>query len=152
MSSETTLPAEVEIPAEVLPDLDQFVIEDGKPVDSLLNEKQMRLLTQALYDSWPGPGDNRPFVVMSDVGLFYRVKQPPLAPDVMLAVDVTQGEDLTQKANRSYFTWLRGKAPDVVIEIVSDKHGSELHYKRNEYAQAGVLYYVVYDPEEWLES
>jgi hypothetical protein len=42
--------------------------------------------------------------------------------------------------------WEFGKAPDVVIEIVSNTRGAEKSTKRNEYARAGVAYYIIYDP------
>lgn len=131
------------------PLLDDIVIDDGAPVDNVFIEKLLRLLTEPLYASWAGPPDGSPWVAFADVGLFYAHKQPPLAPDVMLAVGVEQGSDLSDKGNRSYFTWLRGKAPDVVIEVVSDRRG-EATYKLNAYAGAGVLYYVIFDPEEIL--
>lgn len=131
---------------ELLPDLDQFVIEDGKPVDNVFTEKQHRLLTKPLYENWSGPGDGRTFQVYSDVGLHYAVGQPSLAPDVMLSLDVV-ADDLTMRENRSYFIWLRGKAPDVVLEIVSDRLGGELTHELTTYARWGIPYYVVFDPQ-----
>src|SRR5579884_2440219 len=115
-----------ELAPEDVPNLDDYVIEDGKPVESVFAEKQQRLLTATLYASWPGPGEGRPFQVLSNVGLFYasRERTTPLAPDVMLSLDVSPG-DLSERANRSYFVWERGKPPDVVIEIVSDRRGDE---------------------------
>jgi hypothetical protein len=132
---------------EDIPDLDEFIIEDGKPVDNVFTEKQYRLLTEALYASWSGPGEGRPWAVFANVGLFYKVKQAPLAPDVMLAVDVEQGSDWSEKANRSYFVWLRGSPPAVVIEIVSDRLGGEETHKMRTYARIGVPYYAIFDPQ-----
>ncbi len=141
-----------EIPPEVIPDLDQFVIEDGEPVDSVFAEKQQRLLGRTLYVSWPRMGQKRPFQVFANVGLFYAVVEPGLCPDVMLGLDIPTGGDLSKKENRSYFTWLRGKAPDVVIEIVSDTRGGETGYKMSKYEQLRVPYYVVFDPANHLEE
>ncbi|HYT92427.1 MAG TPA: Uma2 family endonuclease [Gemmataceae bacterium] len=131
---------------EDLPDLDQFVIEDGRPVDNVVTEKQQRLLTEPLYVSWAGPGGGRPWVAFTNVGLFFMEKQSPVAPDMMLGVDVEQGSDWSQKANRSYFVWLRGRPPAVAIEIVSDTRGEEETHKMRLYARAGVFYYVIFDP------
>src|SRR5262249_60466438 len=108
---------------EVIPNLDNLVTDDGAPVDNVFVEKQQRLLTEPLYTSWPGPGEGRPFLAMADVGLFHTYREPPLVPDALLSVDVALGEDLQVRENRSYFQWLLGKAPDVVIEIVSDTRG-----------------------------
>jgi Txe/YoeB family toxin of Txe-Axe toxin-antitoxin module len=80
------------------------------------------------------------------VGLFYKDKEPPLVPDVLLSLRVKLPEDWTQKKNRSYFVFAFGKPPEVAIEIVSNKIGNELGSKIKDYAIAGVSYYVVFDP------
>src|SRR5258708_38010694 len=70
------------VPAEHIPDVSNLVIRDDTPVESFFAERQYRLLTGPLYDSWPGPGNGRPFLATANVGLFYRVKEPPVIPDV----------------------------------------------------------------------
>jgi Uma2 family endonuclease len=134
---------------ELRPNVDDLIIEDGEPVESIFAEKQLRLLTEPLYSSWSGPGEGRSFVALADVGLFFAVKQPPLAPDVMLSLDVQVG-DLSQRENRSYFVWEFGKPPDVVVEFVSDRRGGEAGHKFRQYARVGVTYYVIFDPEDRL--
>src|SRR5438132_4410477 len=114
-----------ELDPAVIPNLDDLVTEDGAPVDSLYMEKQYRLLTEPLYSSWAGPGEGHPFLMVAKVGWFHTSGQPPLVPDAMLSLDVTPAGDLHSKEGRSYFQWLVGKAPDVVIEIVSDRRGGE---------------------------
>ena len=104
------------IPAEAIPDLNQLDIEDDRPVDNVFAEKQQRLLTEPLYSSWSGPGEKRPFEAFANVGLFYQMNTPGLAPDIMLSVDVSLGADLSRRENRSYFIWELGKPPDVLIE------------------------------------
>src|SRR5207237_743687 len=79
---------------------------------------------------------------------------PAIVPDVLLSLDVIVPEDWWTR--RSYFVWEFGKAPDVVIEIVSNTKGEEKGTKLNTYARIGVPYYVIYDPfrnlgEEVLE-
>ena len=93
MSSDVNVPATpgsefFPLPPECIPDVESLVIEDGVPVETIFAEKQYRLLTEPLYTSWPGPGEGRPFVVLANVGLFFAMDQPPLAPDVMLSLDV----------------------------------------------------------------
>jgi hypothetical protein len=139
-----------DLPPELLPNLDELVIEDGKPVDGILSEKQMRLLTEPLHSNWLGPGEGQPWVVMANVGVFHTSGQPPLVPDVFLAVGARQGTDLTQRENLSYFVWLRGKLPDVAVEIVSNREGGEDTDKLREYARIGVPYYVIFDPQDLL--
>ena len=140
------------VPPEVIPNVDALVIEDGKPVEYQFVEKLLRLLTEPLYSSWSGPGEGRTFKVLSNVGLFFTPRQPPLCPDVMLALDVDVNVDLSFRENRSYFLWVVGKVPDVVIEVVSDRRGGEDSDKMREYARAGIPYYVIFDPEEHLSG
>ena len=64
----------------------------------------------------------------------------------MLSLDVALPSDVWPKKHRSYFTWLYGKVPDVVIEVVSNREGGEDTNKLAIYAQIGVLYYAIYDP------
>jgi hypothetical protein len=136
---------------EDFPDPDKLVLEDGKPVDNIFSEKQMRLLTEALHAGWTGPPGGQPFVVMANVGVFHTAGQPPLVPDVLLAVGVTQG-DPSRRENLAYLVWLRGKVPDVVIEVVSNREGGEDSTKLQEYARIGVPYYVIFDPENELRG
>ena len=134
----------------LFPDLDSFIIDDGQPVDGVYTEKQMRLLTEPLHSGWEGPASGEPFVVMSNVGVFRGKGIPPIVPDIFFALGVEQGNDLSQKANCSYFIWLRGKSPDVAFEVVSNDEGGEDTRKMKEYASLRVPYYVIFDPEGYL--
>jgi Uma2 family endonuclease len=138
------------IPPETIPNIDDLVIEDDEPVESFFVEKQYRLLTDPLYASWKPEGHT--FLAVSNVGLFYADKIPPLVPDVMLSLDVPVGRDVRRKENNSYFTWIIGKPPDVVIELVSDRSGGEEDFKLEEYAKIGVRYYVIFDPDDLLRG
>ena len=125
------------------PDLRDVITEDDTPVDNLISEKQQRLLTTTLYNSFV---TDFPFLAAANVGLFYIDKKPPLVPDVLLSLRVKLPEDWRKKKNRSYFVFVFGKPPEVAIEIVSNKIGNELGSKIKDYAIAGVSYYVVFDP------
>jgi Uma2 family endonuclease len=139
-------PYEIDVPDETL-----LVTEDDTPLDGILTEKQERALSEPLYTSWAGPtpgedGAPRPFVVLANVGVFNTLDEEAVVPDVMLSLDVTLPQDLSEKHNRSYFLWRYGKPPDVVIEIVSNRKGGELGKRRARYARMRVDHYVVYDP------
>jgi hypothetical protein len=86
--------------------------------------------------------------------LFYALRQPPLVPDMMLALDVPGlGPDLSQKGNRSYFVWVQdGKSPAVVVEIVSNQEGGEDGEKLRKYEAMGIPYYVIFDPWRLLSD
>lgn len=131
------------------PDESKIVTEDGKPVDNVYSEKQMRLLTEPLYANWTGPEGDRRFVVMTDVGVF-NTPYDPLAPDVLLSVNVAPPEEVFTRQVKSYFMWRYGKPPDVAIEVVSNREGGEDTTKPPRYARIGVNYYVIYDPDDLL--
>ncbi len=134
------------------PDMSHIVTEDDTPVDNIFSEKQQRLLTEPLYSSWAGPGKGRSFLALANVGLFFGINEPPLVPDAMLSLDVRPPDDLWPKPNRSYFVWMYGKPPEVVIEVVSNRKGGEDDRKRTTYARIGIAYYAIFDPEEWLSA
>ncbi|MGL4550392.1 MAG: Uma2 family endonuclease [Gemmataceae bacterium] len=145
MSREVVYP-----PEDVIPDVEAIDVEGEKVLESIFPEKQYRLLAQALYDSWPGPGPGRTFQAFVGVGLFFERGRPGLCPDVMVALD-TPGGDPNDRANRSYFIWERGgRAPDWVIEVVSDREGGEDEDKLRTYHAIGVRYYVIFDPRDRL--
>ena len=60
--------------------IEHLVTEDDTPLDNLFSEQQRRLLTRPLYASWQGPGDERPFLVASGVGVYRTPTEPPLVP------------------------------------------------------------------------
>ena len=137
------IPPHVPVAAEI--DYDKFVTEDDTPVDSIYSERQHRLLTESLFASWHAP-DSQPHLAATDVGLFYAVNEPPVVPDVMISLGVAPNADWTEKKNRSYFVLVFGKAPDLVVEVVSNTEGGELSDKMRKYAKIGITYYVVWDP------
>ena len=137
------------LPVELHPNIDHLVTEDGAPVDNQFSEKQQRLLVEALYCSWQ-PGE--PFVAMSNVGLYFALRTPPFAPDILVSLGVSSPADPFPKKNRSYFLWEYGKAPDLVVEIVSNDEGGEDTIKLKGYSKIGITYYIVYDPEQHLNS
>lgn len=134
-------------PEEYLPDLTDVETETEEPLDSIYQEKQLRLLVGTLHASW----QREHFVAMANVGLFYREGHPPFVPDVIVSLDVDQPTDPFPKKNRSYFTWIYGKPPECVVEVVSNTRGGELHIKLPAYHRIGIDHYVVWDPERRLD-
>ena len=125
------------------PDLSHLVTEDDEPVDNRFSERQQRLLPHLLFSSWP---QGKPFEALSDVGLFYALDEPAVAPDFMLSVGVKPRPLTSDTKDRSYLIWVYGKPPDLCIEVVSNLKGRELGEKMELYARIRVTYYVVYDP------
>ena len=77
---------------------------------------------------------------------FCAPRAAPLVPDVFLSLDLNELQEPWAKEGRSYFIWEYKKAPDVVIEVVSNEKGSEMAGKNARYAWCGVPFYVVFDP------
>ncbi len=132
-------------PEELWPDITHLVTEDDTPVESIFHERQRQLLVDSLYASWP-LRSHRPFVAMADVGFFVSVEEPPLVPDALVSFDVELPPDSIGKHRNSYFLWVYGKPPDVVVEVVSKTPNGEDTTKLVGYAQRGVPFYVIYDP------
>lgn len=135
-----------------------LITEDDEPVDNMFSAKQQRLLVEPLYASWtPPPGEgvdgrSRDFLADANVGIFFSVGEQPLVPDMFLSLDVKVNPEWIAEQHRSYFVWRFGKVPDLVVEIVSNRKGGEIEYKRKRYAQIGVPYYIVYDPYRILKG
>jgi len=126
------------------PDTSQLVQEDDTPLDSFINEKQQRLLTEVL--SGYELNNGIPFIVAANVGIFRNVRHPAIIPDVFLSLNVSVADTSDRPDVRSYLLWEFGKPPEVAIEVVSPTPGNELGSKFTDYALMGVMYYVVYDP------
>jgi Uma2 family endonuclease len=124
----------------------------------MFSAKQQRLLVEPLYASWtPPPGEgiagaSRDFLADANVGIFFSVGEQPLVPDMFLSLDVKVNPEWFDEQHRSYFVWRFGKVPDLAVEIVSNRKGREVEYKRKRYAEIGVTYYVVYDPYRILKG
>ena len=115
------------------------------PWENIASEKHQRLLTEALYSSWAGPGAGR-LSGPQRTWVLFVLRNPAIVPDVFLSLDVEVPHDWWQKEHRSYLLWEFGKPPDVVIEIVSNTAGGEADEKRQKYARMRVIYYIIYDP------
>ncbi len=133
--------------AEPAFDLADLITEDDEPVDNFPSAKQQRLLVEPLYTSAKLP---RPFLADSNVALYGAPREQPIVPDMFLSLGVQVADDWWEKENRSYLIWEFGKAPDVVVEIVSNEKGNEDGSKLRDYAVLNVLYYVIYDPQRLL--
>jgi len=130
--------------------LEHITTEDDIPVDNIPSSKQQRLLVESLYSSWTDFKKPRKFLVDANIGIFYDQDEPPIVPDVFLSLDVQVAKDWWQKKNRSYFTHVFGKVPEVVIEIVSNKEGHEDGSKLEIYARLKIPHYVIFDPQQRL--
>lgn len=125
------------------PDYEQFETENDDPVDNIFSEIQQRLLIDPLFaNKWT----ERDFWASANVGIYYAINEPPVVPDMFLSLDLRKPKDWFKKENKCYYTWKAGKAPELVVEVISNKVGKENKEKLDKYAQMGVLYYILVDP------
>ncbi|MCU0446227.1 MAG: Uma2 family endonuclease [Microscillaceae bacterium] len=125
------------------PDYEQFITEDDTPVDNIFSEMQQRLLIDPLHvNQWT----ERDFWASSNVGIYYAIDKPCVVPDMFLSFNVKKPETWFDKKDKCYFTWVVGKSPDLVVEVISNKIGKEDEEKMAIYARMGVSYYILIDP------
>jgi len=125
-----------------LPTMEELPYEDGKPVDSELQDLIAHLLKSVLAYIWAYRQD---WFFGIDIGWYYDPDKSAIAPDAFLSLGVQRirGENL----RLSYVTWEEnGVIPSLVLEVVSKSPGGEYKKKKKIYAENGVLYYVVYAP------
>lgn len=115
LPTDRDLPPSVESAAHIrLPtDLD-LPYDDGTPMDSDRHAAQIELLKECLRLAWAG----RDFFVGGTMFVYFNRDQIRTrdfrGPDVFVVLDVPRRE------RRSWVVWDEGKAPDVVIELLSD--------------------------------
>jgi len=141
------------IPSEMRPQHEKFVTENDEPLNNIFLDKQQRLLVDSLYASWKNMGQTSPFAAFAKVGVFYSMHEPAFVPDMCLS-RITLHKDIMLKKHCAYFSWRYGKAPEVMVEIVSnDNGGGEEDTKKMEaYQRIAVPFYIIYDPLERLKQ
>ena len=84
------------------------------------------------------------------MGIYYDPEKAAIVPDGFLSLGV---ERLTRAGGRlSYVVWQEDQVvPLLVVEYVSKTYGDE-YSEKDDYANVGVLYYVVYNPEYYNRS
>jgi Uma2 family endonuclease len=138
--SETTLAApEIQLPPTQL----ELPYDDGVPMESARHKAQIDLLIDALI---PWLEQREDGFVGGNMFIYYSLAQVRnqdfKGPDFFTVLGVPKGE------RRSWVVWEEGKAPDVVIELLSqttatsDKNQKKLVYQN----QMRVPEYFWYDP------
>ena len=127
--------------AEELPDSDDTPVDDT-PVDNELQILVPTLLRAILAWLWSERSD---WFMGVNMGVYYDPKQPAIVPDGFLSLGVVRLKG--EKGRLSYVLWSENNiVPQLAIEFVSRTYGQEYSDKLALYAQMGVLYYVIYNP------
>lgn len=135
-------------PLQYLPPASELPDSDDTPVDNEIQNLIPNLLLAVLSLAW---GDRQDWFLGVDMGIYYlyqQVRQPVLVPDGFLSLGVPRRND--DRGRLSYVLWEENNIPPLwALEIVSKTPGSEYDGKLTKYAQLGVLYYTIYNPDYW---
>lgn len=132
-------------PLQMLPNEEDLPYTDNQPVDNELQRLIPYLLRAILAHHWAERND---WFLGVNLGLYYAPDQPAVRPDGFLSLGVERVRS-TGKLRLSYLLWKEQVVPQWVLEIVSDTPGGEYDRKFQLYAEIGVLYYTIYNPDRW---
>jgi Uma2 family endonuclease len=138
----------LQIDLQNLPTSEELPCSDDTPVDNEDQNLLPNVLLFLLNSIWAQRLDwyfGVDMAVYHTTGLNPRV---PVVSDAFLSVGVERKKG--GKSRRSYVMWEEQQiVPILTLEMVSHKPGEEYDQKLAIYAQLGVLYYVIYNPEFW---
>lgn len=129
-------------PRHCLPSAEDLPDSDDIPVDNELQDLIPGLLKAILALIW---SQRQNWFFGIDMGIYYDPDEPAIVPDGFLSIGVPRFID--EDLRLSYVLWEEQKVPILVLEVVSHKRRGEYSSKKQFYAQMGVLYYVVYNPQ-----
>jgi len=117
---------------------------DNQPVDNELQVLIPILLRAILALFW---ADRTDWFMGVNLGVYYDPDKPAIGPDGFLSLGVDRFR-ATGKLRLSYVVWQeRNQAPLWVLEVVSKAPGQEYGSKMSLYAEMGVLFYTIYNPD-----
>jgi len=138
---------ELSIPLPHLPPAEELPDSNDIPVDNELQNLAPNLLLAILSVIW---SDRNDWFFGVDMGVYYLPTAPrkPLVPDGFLSLGVDRRR--RQNGRLSYVLWEENWTPPILaVEVVSQTYGGEYDIKLNKYLDLGVLYYVIYNPDDW---
>ncbi|OUL18576.1 hypothetical protein BV378_36545 [Nostoc sp. RF31YmG] len=134
-------------PLACLPSSDELPDSDDTPVDNELQDLIPGLLKAILAIAW---ADRMDWFFGADMGVYYDPNLPAIVPDGFLSLGVERFFD--ENLRLSYAIWEEEQVPMLVLEVVSQTYRGEYTTKKEQYANLGVLYYVVYHPTRRRKS
>jgi Uma2 family endonuclease len=132
-----------------LPSTDELPCSDDTPVDNEDQNLLPNVLLFLLNTIWANRMD---WYFGVDMAVYHAGEgfnpRVPVVPDAFLSLNVERRKG--GRSRRSYATWEENDVvPILTLEMVSHKLGGEYDEKMKLYADLGVLYYVIYNPEFW---
>lgn len=131
-------------PLQYLPTAEELPDSDDTPVDNELQIIIPILLRAILVLSRV---DRMDWFLGINMGVYYDPNQPAIVPDSFLSLGVERFKQ-GGKLRLSYVLWQENNiVPQWALEIVSETPRGEYDNLMAKYAQIGVLYYVIYNPD-----
>ena len=117
---------------------------DNQPVDNELQVLIPILLRAILGLLWA----RTDWFLGVNLGVYYDPQQPAIVPDGFCGLGVPRYK--RERGRLSYVVTQENHiVPQWVLEVVSKTPGEEYGDKMTTYAQMGVLYYTIYNPDYW---
>jgi len=130
-------------PLQYLPSAEELPDSDDTPVDNELQIPVAVLLRAILSRLW---AERQDWFFGVNMGLYYQPPNTCIVPDGFLSLGVVRRA--SERGRFSYVLWGENYiVPLFVVEVVSKSYGQEYDDKQTLYAEIGVLYYVVYNPD-----
>jgi Uma2 family endonuclease len=129
-------------PFDCLPSSAELPDSDDVPVDNELQILIPNLLLAILAGIWQTRED---WFFGINMGIYYAPNQKSIVPDGFLSLGVERF--VGENGRSSYVLWEEdGIVPILALEVVSQTYNGEYEQKKIDYAQLGILYYVIYAP------
>jgi Uma2 family endonuclease len=133
-------------PLQYLPSAEELPDSDDTPVDNELQILIPILLRAILALLW---AERMDWFLGINMGVYYEPDKAAIVPDGFLSLGVERYK-ARGKLRLSYVLWQENDiVPQWVLEVVSKTPGGEYDDKMTKYAQIGVIYYVIYNPDYW---
>jgi Uma2 family endonuclease len=134
--------------SQYLPPSSELPDSDDIPVDNEDQNWIPNVLLMLLKNIW---ADRTDWFFGVDMGIYHTTGKSvkvPVVPDGFLSLGVARRKN--DKSRRSYVLWEENDIPPILaLEMVSWTLGGEYDEKKAIYANLGVLYYIIYNPEFW---
>ncbi|MDZ8106787.1 MAG: Uma2 family endonuclease [Nostoc sp. DedQUE12a] len=129
-------------PLECLPSSAELPDSDDTPVDNELQILIPNLLLAILASIWQNRDD---WFFGINMGIYYTPLKPAIVPDGFLSLGVERF--VGENGRSSYVFWEEdGISPILDLEVISQTYNGEYEQKKIDYAELGILYYVIYAP------
>jgi len=129
-------------PLDCLPSSAELPDSDDTPVDNELQILIPNLLLAILALIWQNRDD---WFFGINTEIYYAPNQSAIVPDGFLSLGVERF--VGENGRSSYVLWEEeGIPPILALEVVSQTYNGEYEQKKIDYAQLGILYYIIYAP------